>query len=65
MSKKNLQYLITNACITCQTCEKNCPVNAISFKSNDFKYEINTETCIKCGLCYRNCVYKAINKENI
>ena len=63
MSKNNLQYIITNSCITCKTCKINCPVKAISFDSNEFKYSINQEECIKCGLCYRNCVYRAINKE--
>lgn len=63
MSKNNLKYIISNSCIACQTCEKNCPVKAISFDSNEFKYSINQNQCIKCGLCYRNCVYRAIDKK--
>lgn len=64
MSKSKSKYTISNACILCQNCERNCPKKAIFFNSSDFKYEIDASLCINCGLCYRNCVYRVINKSD-
>lgn len=61
---KHVIYTISNACILCGKCEKNCPKKTISLNMDNFKYQINQDSCINCGLCFRNCVYKAIKKDN-
>ena len=37
---------ITDACVSCGTCEGECPVGAIS--EGDGKFEIDKDTCISC-----------------
>ena len=44
-----MAYVITDACVSCGTCEGECPVGAIS--AGDGKYEIAADTCIDCGTC--------------
>ena len=44
-----MAYVITDNCVSCGTCEGECPVSAIS--QGDGKYEINADTCIECGAC--------------
>lgn len=39
-----MAYVITDSCVSCGTCEGECPVGAIS--AGDGKYEIDADTCI-------------------
>ena len=64
MRKKKNVYTIYDACIACGKCFDNCPVSAIDFKSDLFRYDINESKCISCGKCYRGCVYKSILKKD-
>lgn len=64
MKKKKSVYLIYDACIACGKCYKKCPVDAIEFKSDLFRYDIDKSKCIGCGTCYRGCVYNSILKKN-
>ena len=48
-----MAYVITDACVSCGTCEGECPVGAIS--AGDGKYEIAADTCIDCGTCAGAC----------
>ena len=57
-----LQYFITDKCIGCTKCARNCPVSAISGKVKE-KHVIDTETCIKCGACMEACPVGAIIKK--
>lgn len=50
-----------STCISCGTCEPECPVNAIS--QGDAAYEIDAETCIACGSCAGVCPVGAISQE--
>lgn len=61
--KKRATYTIGAACIGCGKCYEKCPVKAIEFKNDAFRYDIDKSTCIKCGLCYRGCVYNSIIKK--
>ena len=38
-----MAYVITDECLSCGTCEGECPVSAIS--EGDGKYEINADEC--------------------
>jgi len=45
----NMAYVITDACISCGSCEGECPSGAIS--AGDTQYVIDPEVCIDCGAC--------------
>ena len=56
-----MAYKISDECISCGTCESECPVGAIS--EGDGKYEINPEVCIECGACAGVCPVGAPAQE--
>ena len=43
-----MAYVISDDCISCGTCEGECPAGAIS--EGDGKYEIDADTCMDCGV---------------
>ena len=55
-------YKITDKCIGCTACSRQCPVNAINGVVKQ-KHEIDPEKCIKCGACQKTCKFGAIIKE--
>jgi NAD-dependent dihydropyrimidine dehydrogenase PreA subunit len=57
---KKMAYVINDSCISCGTCEGECPVNAISDGGSQFV--INAETCIDCGSCAAVCPVSAISE---
>ncbi len=48
-----MAYVISDSCISCGTCEAECPVSAIS--AGDSQYEIDGDACISCGSCASVC----------
>jgi NADH-quinone oxidoreductase subunit F len=60
--KSLLQYTITDKCIGCTKCARNCPVSCISGKVKE-KHVIDQEKCIKCGACKSACPVDAIIKK--
>ncbi len=55
------QYVITDKCIGCTRCARNCPVDAITGTPRH-KHVIDTTRCIKCGTCKQNCPVGAIRE---
>lgn len=54
-------FLITDSCIGCGKCQKNCPQQCIE---KGRPYVIQQAHCLHCGLCYENCPVKAIQKRS-
>jgi NADH:ubiquinone oxidoreductase subunit F (NADH-binding)/(2Fe-2S) ferredoxin/NAD-dependent dihydropyrimidine dehydrogenase PreA subunit len=57
-----LTFFITDKCIGCTKCARNCPVSAISGKVKE-RHVIDTEKCIKCGTCMEVCPTGAVIKR--
>ena len=53
-----MAYTITDKCVSCGTCESECPVGAIS--QGDTQYNIDADACIDCGTCASICPTEAI-----
>jgi len=53
-----MAHKITDKCVSCGSCESECPVGAIS-QGKD-KYVIDADTCIDCGTCEAACPNGAI-----
>ena len=56
-----MAFVISDSCVSCGSCEGECPVGAIS--QGDGKYEINPDSCIDCGTCASSCPTGAIDSE--
>lgn len=52
-------FYITDNCVGCDKCRRNCPQQCIS---KNEPYIINESNCLHCGLCYEGCPVKAITK---
>ena len=57
--KALIKYFITDKCIGCGKCKRNCPAQAIS---GDIKkvHRIDSSRCTKCNLCKQSCPVDAI-----
>lgn len=52
-----IEYYITEDCIGCTKCARNCPATCISGKVKE-RHEIDQEICITCGNCREVCPVK-------
>lgn len=57
-----LRFEITDKCVGCTKCAKECPVDCILGDVRK-KHVIDQERCIKCGTCYTVCPVDAIIKK--
>lgn len=56
-----MAYVINDDCISCGSCEPECPTEAIS--EGDDKFVIDADLCIDCGSCALVCPTEAIHPE--
>lgn len=54
-------FFITDLCIQCGKCAKNCPQQCIKPGA---PFEIQQRNCLHCGLCAENCLVQAIVKRS-
>ncbi len=52
-------FMITEGCIGCGLCERNCPQQCIK---EGTPYVIQQEHCLHCGLCAENCPVQCIKR---
>ncbi len=57
---KVMAYCISDSCISCGSCEGQCPVGAISM--GDGQFVIDEAKCIDCGSCAGQCPVGAISE---
>jgi len=55
-------FVVTEACVGCTLCARNCPVSCISGSRRQV-HEIDQARCIKCGVCFDMCKFHAIEKH--
>ena len=60
--KKLISYEITEKCIGCGMCAKNCPANCIVGEKKS-RHVIDQNKCLKCGQCEKTCKFGAIIKK--
>ena len=58
-----MAHKITDLCIGCLICQKNCPTGAISGSLKEMQ-AVDPEKCIDCGLCGKLCPKSAIVDTN-
>lgn len=58
--KDLMKFVITDRCIGCTKCARQCPVNCIHGKVKT-KHTIDNTKCIKCGACKAGCPVDAID----
>ena len=60
--KALIKYYITDKCIGCGRCARNCPAHAITGKPKE-RHVIDTSMCIKCGACTASCKFGAFTTK--
>ena len=54
-----MAYKISDECVSCGSCQPECPVEAIA--EGDGQYVIDPEKCTDCGSCAEVCPVEAIS----
>jgi MinD superfamily P-loop ATPase len=57
--------IITDICINCDRCRKNCRFDAINVNEKNKEYHVDNFACEGCGVCKEICPVDAISLENI
>ena len=58
-----MAHVIGDECVSCGSCEAECPVGAISQGAEH--YEIDADACVDCGQCVTQCPsgYRSMVKD--
>lgn len=57
-----MSYSISDLCIGCTACARNCPVQAISGVPKA-QHSVNAKRCVSCGVCGRVCPKGAVRDD--
>ena len=60
--KKLISFIITDKCIGCGACARQCPASCISGEKKTM-HVIEQSKCLKCGACETTCKFNAIEKH--
>ncbi|MBO5136978.1 MAG: NADH-quinone oxidoreductase subunit NuoF [Spirochaetaceae bacterium] len=60
--KKLISFHITEKCIGCGACARQCPANCITGEKK-MRHVIDQSKCLKCGACETTCKFNAIEKK--
>ena len=57
-----LDFFITDACVGCGLCKRDCPTSCITGVKKEH-HTIDNSRCVKCGACESKCPVKAIIRQ--
>ena len=58
---KLIHFQITDRCVGCGICLRNCPANCISGERRA-RHVIDQDRCVKCGACFNACKFHAVER---
>ncbi len=53
-----MAYEITEKCLSCGSCEMDCPSDAI--REEEIGYAVDEKSCTDCGICVMACPVEAV-----
>lgn len=51
-------------CITCRTCQRKCPTQAICVEVKEKTWQIDNMRCVVCAICVDTCPTKCLAMDN-
>jgi len=53
-----------DGCITCRTCQRKCPTQAICVEVKEKTWQIDNMRCVVCAVCVDTCPTKCLAMDN-